>query len=191
VFLILTLPLSPARTESTDPPKDTEGKSAVPRENTGSVIYATGVQILPASNLVDRLGGNVFSFANKKLTLDPYLVNGKKREEYADFLKSLVDGKVGDILYESSDGGYFIASSGMITDLGEHYIYEFDNKMWPVAVDSNGFNDRKFGGKGLLPKPQLGHCFALVTLDHQLVLFRVICLDERQAVIQWIKALSG
>jgi hypothetical protein len=188
VFLILTLPLSPARTESTDPQKDTEGKSAVPRENLGGLIYPAGIQVLPASTsgLVIRLGGNVFTFSNKQLMRDPYLRDGKQREKYADFLNSLVTEKTGDILYESADGGYFVVPSGKISDLGEHYLYDFDAKDWPNAGDCEGVNDKGFGGKGLLPKPQLGHCYALWTVNNNPILFRIIALNEQGLTIQWI-----
>jgi len=193
VFLILTLPLSPARTESTDPQKDTEGKSAVPRENLGGLIYPAGIQVLPASTspLVDRLGGNVFKFSTTKLTRDPYLREGIERGTYADFRKRLIDGDYGDILYESTDGGYFIALSGKITDLGKHYLYEYDDKPWPMASDSEGTNDKGFGGKGLMPKPLLGHCYALRTVDNNPILFRIIALNEQGAKIQWILNSRG
>lgn len=193
IIMIMLLPLFAA---SGMPEPDNAGKNAndggaVPRENLMAVmIHRKGSQMLPASTslLLDRLGGNVFDFGKESLTRDPYLRNGKRKEKYDDFVKSLVDEKTGDILYESADGGYFVVPSGKILDMGAHYLSEFYGlRTWSLPnKDVVGTNDKGFGGKGLLAKPQLGHCYVLLTSKGEDVLFRVIALSENAVRIQWI-----
>jgi hypothetical protein len=174
-------------------PKPEQPATAVAREDLGGLNNPAGIQVLPASTskLLDKMDGNVFTFSNKQLIHDPSLRDGKERGKYVDFLKSLVDPKIGDILYDSADGGYFIVPSGMISDLGEHYLYEFGGKEWPFPKVCEEINDKGFGGKGLLFKPRVGHCYAMLSLDGNRILFRIVALSNERAAIQWILNSRG
>ena len=152
-----------------------------------------GLTILPSDGTrLARKQGSIFSFAANKLSPRPEM-KGKWSAE--DLVRAIGQAKAGDIMYFAAEGGGFFAMSGRITDLGKHYLHEFDGKELPRPKIITG----KEGGEavpGLMTGIDglTGHCFILETMDRKYVLLRIVSQDrrkERRARVQWVYQPNG
>ncbi len=150
-----------------------------------------GTVVLPSDGtLLARKEGSIFSFAANKLSPRP-----EKKGSPEDTVRAIRQAKAGDIMYFTDAGGCFFVISGRITDLGKHYLHEFDGKELPRPKIITGKEDRE-DVPGLMTgiDALTGHCFILETMDRKYVLLRIVSQDrrkERRARVQWVYQPNG
>lgn len=174
-------------------PKPEQPATAVASEDLSGCKHPCGTQTIPSASspLRGELKGTAFNFETRQLTLDPFTRDNKKAGTYENLIKTFREEKIGDIFFESVEGPYFVVLSGRVADLGEHYLYEFDSKEIARPDIFKGVEAHGHGGEGLIPKIQLGHCYALETVSGKIVLMRLVSLRDRAATVQWILDDTG
>lgn len=167
----------------------------VPREDLSGCQLTHGFTQLPkdGSPKARKLNGYIFNFKEKRLAFDPFVLQDKEPGSFKEFRDAVIAGKAGDIYFESVGKDlFFLALSGRIKSLGKHYLFEFDGKELAEPEETFYVED---GEKipGVLPGIRLGDCYLMTKVDGQLVLFRVISVDEdrRACAIQWIERALG
>lgn len=170
-----------------------KGKTTASWEDLAECKLPNGLTILPSDGtLLARKQGSIFSFAANKLSPRPQM---KGKWSAKDLVRAIGQAKAGDIMYFAAEGGGFFAMSGRITDLGKHYLHEFDGKELPRPKIITGKEDRE-DVPGLMTgiDALTGHCFILETMDRKYVLLRIVSQDrrkERQARVQWVYQPNG
>jgi len=163
----------------------------VPREDLSACQLPHGFTQLPkaGSPKARKLNGYIFNFKEKRLAFDHFFLQNKEPGSFKEFRDAVIAGKLGDIYFESVGKDlFFLALSGRIKSLGKHYLFEFDGKELAEPEETFLVED---GEKipGVLQGIRLGDCYLMTTVDGQLVLFRIISVDEdrRACAIQWIE----
>jgi hypothetical protein len=189
---LLAIPVAFVLSEP-DEAKPEQPVTAVATEDLSGCKHPNGTQTIPSASspLRGELKGTAFNFETRQLALDPFTRDNKKAGTYENLIKTFREEKIGDIFFESVEGPYFVVLSGRVADLGEHYLYEFDSKEIARPDIFKGVEARGNGGEGLIPKIQLGHCYALETVSGKIVLMRLVSLRDRAAIIQWILDDTG
>jgi len=167
----------------------------VPIEDLSSCTLSHGTAELPkdGSPKARKLNGYIFNFKEKRLAFDPFVLQNKEPGSFKEFRDAVIAGKAGDIYFESVGKDLFLlALSGRIKSLGKHFLFEFDGR--ELAEPEETFyveDDEQI--PGVLPGIRLGDCYLMTTVDGQLVLFRIISVDEdgRACAIQWIERALG
>jgi len=167
----------------------------VPIEDLSSCKLRHGTVELPkdGSPKARKLNGYIFNFKEKRLAFDPFVLQNKEPGSFKEFRDAVIASKVGDIYFKSVGKDLFLlALSGRIKGLGKHYLFEFDGKELAEPEETFYVED---GEKipGVLSGIRLGDCYLMTTVDGQLVLFRIISVDEdrRACAIQWIERALG
>lgn len=97
--------------------------------------------------------------------------------------------KTGDLMYSSLNAGTLVAVSGKVSDLGSHYLYEFDGKDPPKPAAAWGTRERSAAGEGTpgaIEGIEEGHCFLIEGVDGKFALVRIVAKQERAALVQWV-----
>jgi hypothetical protein len=96
--------------------------------------------------------------------------------------------KTGDLIYSSLNAGTLVAVSGRMSDLGSHYLYEFDGKDLPKPAAVWGTKEKSAAGEGTpgaMEGIEEGHCFLLEGVDGKFALVRLVAKQNRAAMVQW------
>lgn len=166
----------------------------IPYEDLNDCKLLNGIQDLPKQGSPKDLSlkGFIFNFKTKKLDIDPLTKQDKFPSSYKEFRDSVIKAKTGDIYFKSVENHFLYSLSGRIKNLGKHFLYEFNDVK--MSVPEEVFYTEK-GEKypGILTNVKLGESFLMTTLEGELVLFRLIAVDNDKSccTIQWIKANQG
>jgi hypothetical protein len=164
-------------------------------EDMNSCKLPNGIQELlkRGSPKAMNLKGFIFNFVTKKLDIDPLTKQDKEvGASYKEIRDAIIAAKTGDIVFDSVESHSLVAISGRIKNLGKHYLYDF-NKMKMTVPDEVFQTEEGETAPGVLTNVNIGECFLMTTLDGELVLLRLIGVDNdrRCCTIQWVKANKG
>lgn len=167
-----------------------------PREDLSECPLPHGTAVLPQrdSVLAEKEKGYIFKFSDGALHLDPFAKANKDAESVQDFFEQVCAQETGDIAYSSLNGGTFVALSGRIRHLGQHFLHEFVGKRLTRPEQVMGTKQHSAAGErtpGAIEGIFEGHCYLLETIDGKFALVRLISQGNRAALVQWVYQPDG
>lgn len=134
--------------------------------------------------------GALLRLSNASLSVDPIQKLNRYPESTQELLDAITKVGVGDVFYGETNATLHV-SSGAISDLGSHFLYEFDRKQLAAPTQHVGNGVSKSGATqvvGVFENAQQGHVYHLSTLDKGHALLRVVHVDGpgRSLLVQFV-----
>ncbi len=178
-----------------EPPADEHStRTTVLVEDLTQCMFPHDIQKLPeeGSSEVGKVGGYIFSFANRRLSLDPFRSQDKRPTSFADLRRAIVSSNAGDVFFDYADGKPFlVVMGGRANDLGHHLLRDFNRVDLPPPSEVS-YVEADETVIGAIPV-QLGHCYLLTTHEGHRILARVVYIESggRSLAIQWVQHSPG
>jgi len=138
-----------------------------------------------------HLGGAFFKFGDQKYHFSPFRQKGEVPESPAALLKALRKQHTGDVFYFPHKGGGLVSICGRIADLGEHFLWEFDQKQLPRPETGNYLEEDGDAGPGVITPVETGRCYLIETVDGKFALVRIVSVGKLSAAVQYVYQPDG